>query len=80
MDNAETVYALLSDELAIDQQSVTPELTYHSIPEWDSVAHMNVIARIEDSFSILFDDAEIADLTTVARIVAAVDRHAAARA
>jgi acyl carrier protein len=32
-----------------------PSLAYRSIPEWDSVAHMQVVAEIEESFDIMLE-------------------------
>jgi len=30
-------------------------LAYRSIPQWDSVAHMQVVAEIEDAFDIMLE-------------------------
>lgn len=35
------------------------ELEYQSIPEWDSVGHMQLIAEIEEIFDIMFDTDDI---------------------
>ncbi|MGA8415364.1 MAG: acyl carrier protein [Candidatus Dormiibacterota bacterium] len=32
-----------------------PALAYRGIPEWDSVAHMQVVAEIEDAFDIMLE-------------------------
>ncbi len=39
-------------------------LTYQSIPEWDSVGHMSLIAAIEDSFDIMMETDDIIDLSS----------------
>ena len=32
-----------------------PSLAYRGIPQWDSVAHMQVVAEIEDAFDIMLE-------------------------
>lgn len=39
-------------------------LTYQSIPEWDSVGHMQLIAALEDAFDIMIDTDDIIDLNS----------------
>lgn len=41
-----------------------PELAYQSIPEWDSVGHMQLIAALEDAFDIMFDTDDIIDFSS----------------
>ncbi len=58
---------VFADALQIDVAQVTDELTYSSIPEWDSVAHMALIAAIEDRYSIMLDTNDIIDLSSVGK-------------
>src|SRR5206468_3170990 len=44
---------------------------------WDSVHHMNVVLALENDFEIEFDDAELPTLTSVPRMVAAIEKHIA---
>jgi len=39
-------------------------LKYQSIPVWDSVGHMSLVASIEDSFGIMLDADDIIDLSS----------------
>jgi acyl carrier protein len=41
-----------------------PALAYQSIPEWDSVGHMQLIAALEDAFDIMFDTDDIIDFNS----------------
>ncbi|MEA4892167.1 MAG: acyl carrier protein [Peptococcaceae bacterium] len=41
-----------------------PGLTYQSIPEWDSVGHMQLMAAIEDAFDIMLDTEDIIDFSS----------------
>jgi acyl carrier protein len=40
------------------------ELAYQSIPEWDSVGHMGLIAALEDKFGIIFETDDIIDFSS----------------
>jgi len=46
--------------------------------QWDSLKHIEIIFAVEDALGLQFDEAELADLNSVARIVAAVQEHHAA--
>ena len=39
-------------------------LTYQSIPEWDSVGHMSLVACIEDAFDIMMETDDIIDFSS----------------
>jgi acyl carrier protein len=53
--------------LGIDESQVTDELTYNSIPEWDSVAHMALVAEIDDIFDTMLDTDDVLDLSSFAK-------------
>ena len=40
---------------SLDENSLKDDLEYNSIPEWDSVGHMGLIAEIEEAFEIQLD-------------------------
>ncbi|AOZ01170.1 acyl carrier protein [Cupriavidus sp. USMAHM13] len=67
MNNSEKLYAVFAQSLNIGAENVTDELTYNSIPEWDSVAHMALVAEIENSFEIMMDTDDIVDMSSVGR-------------
>lgn len=39
-------------------------LTYRSIPEWDSVAHMQLVAEIESAFDVMFETDEVIGMSS----------------
>ncbi len=51
--------------LGIDSEKIIDTLQYNSIPEWDSVAHMSLIAELEDTFDIMLDTDDIIDMSSV---------------
>lgn len=56
------------DQSFVESLGVTPDqlvgLTYQSIPLWDSVGHMNLIATLEDQFDIMMETEDIIDLSS----------------
>jgi len=56
------------DGCFISALEVTPEqlsgLTYQSVPLWDSVGHMNLIASLEETFDIMMETDDIVDLSS----------------
>lgn len=59
---------LIAKTLIIPEERVTDDLLYNSIPEWDSVAHMVLVAELEDSYNVLLDTDDIVDMSSVAKI------------
>lgn len=58
---------LFAQALGIAEELVREDLTYQSIPQWDSVAHMGLIAQLEDAYGILLDTDDIIDMSSVAK-------------
>ena len=58
----ETVF---SEVFALPQSSIHDALALRDIPQWDSMAHMVLIIRIEETWNIQFTGDEIADIKTV---------------
>jgi len=56
-----------SEALGISKDSISDDLKYNEIQEWDSVAHMALIGEIEDSFDIMLDTDDIIDMSSFAK-------------
>lgn len=67
MKNNEKLKENFSRSLGIEISRVKDELEYNSIDEWDSVAHMQLIASLEEAFDIMLDTDEILDMSSVAK-------------
>ena len=63
MSNKEKYINAFVESLSVDVD-VVQSLEYQSVPEWDSVGHMGLIAAIEDSFDIMFDTDDIIDFSS----------------
>ncbi|GAB5991742.1 acyl carrier protein [Aeromonas caviae] len=58
---------IFSDALGIELEQVSDALSYQGIPQWDSVAHMGLIAQLEDHYGVLLDTDDIIDMSSVAK-------------
>lgn len=54
-----------ADVFNIPESSVHDGLMLRDIASWDSLAHMMLIARLEDDFQIQLDGDDIADMASV---------------
>jgi acyl carrier protein len=62
----EDVRLVFSEELAISIDQVIDTLEYNTISEWDSIAHMRLIAALEDKFDIMIDTEDVVEMSTFA--------------
>lgn len=60
---------------AIEEKKVTPKLAYQSIPQWDSVAHMTLVAEIENVFDVMLDTDDIIGMSDVSKAVEILQKH-----
>lgn len=58
---------IFSDALGIELEQVSDALSYQGIPQWDSVAHMGLIAQLEDHYGVLLDTDDIIDMSSVTK-------------
>lgn len=42
-------------------------LAFQSVPQWDSIGHMGLIAALEEAFDIVFDTDDIVDFSSFAK-------------
>ncbi|UAA39500.1 acyl carrier protein [Paraneptunicella aestuarii] len=66
-ENQDKLIEAFATALNIDNSAVTEQLAYNTIPEWDSTAHMVLIAELEDVFDIMLDTDDIIDMSSVAK-------------
>lgn len=65
--NEEKLRKVFAEALEIDEQQITNDLTYNTIPEWDSIAHMTLIAEIDDQFDTMLDTDDVLDMSSFAK-------------
>ena len=71
-----TLERIFAEVFAIPEKTVNDALTLRDISSWDSMSHMMLIARVEETFSVEFTGDEIADFRSVQDIREALNRRA----
>ncbi len=75
MTNKEKYINAFVEGLEIDAGIVKEGLEYQSIPEWDSVGHMGLIACLEDSFDIMMDTDDIIDFSSYEKGIEIMNKY-----
>lgn len=66
MNKLEEYKEIFMSNLQIDENSLS-DLTYQSVPAWDSVGHMTLIASIEDAFDVMLDTDDIIEFSSFSK-------------
>jgi acyl carrier protein len=64
MSNLEKYKKAFFESFSINDSVLEGNLEYNSIPEWDSVGHMGLIAGIEEAFDIQLEMDDIVDFSS----------------
>ena len=52
------------ESLSLEKKDFTENIEYNSIPQWDSIGHMTLVAAIEEKFNITIDTDDIVDFSS----------------
>jgi acyl carrier protein len=63
----EKLRSVFAESLGVSQEAIVDDLQYNGIPEWDSVAHMALVAALEDAFGILIETDDVIDMSSVGK-------------
>lgn len=72
MDQSATLDAAFRSSVGLSDLIDLADVAYGKTEEWDSVAHMKMIAAVEDAFEIMIDTEDViamSDYPTVRRIL-----------
>ncbi len=64
MNNEQKLQAAFIEALGLRADADVQQLVYNSIPEWDSIAHMALVAQLDDQFDIMLDTDDIIDISS----------------
>ena len=64
-NNVKTIFA---NALGIKEEMVQDSLEYNTITEWDSIAHMTLIAELEEAYDIMFETEDIIDMSSFLKV------------
>ncbi len=66
VDRVATVFRKAFD---FDSRKFSLNTTPESVPNWDSVGHMNLVAQLEKEFGLQFEVDDIMEMSSAAKIV-----------
>jgi len=67
MSNTDKLTEAFVTSLGIGNEEVVDTLKYNSISQWDSIAHMTLVAELEAVFDVMLDTDQIIDMSSVAK-------------
>jgi acyl carrier protein len=67
MVNIERLRNVFRKSLELADDAPVDALEYRAIPQWDSLAHMSLVAAIEDEFDVMVDTDDVIDLSSFAK-------------
>lgn len=70
-----TIEKILAEVFSLPESGVADSLMLNDIPTWDSLAHMMLIVRLEETYGVQFTGDEIADIQSVADVRAVLLAH-----
>lgn len=70
----ERIRKIIANELDVPVETVASDSSADTFAAWDSLGHMKIILAIEEQFAIRFVTAEIAELNSIDKLVAALGK------
>ena len=64
MTNNDKYNSAFTENFSVDGAVLADDLEYNSIPEWDSIGHMSLIASIEETFDITMEIDDIVEFSS----------------
>src|SRR5262245_44930709 len=71
----EAVETVIARVLRLAGDEVTDALEYRSVAEWDSLAHVNLMFALEETYGMTIDADLVVSLNSVAAIRAHMQQH-----
>jgi acyl carrier protein len=71
----DTLQTIFRDQFLDDGLRISEQTTPADIEEWDSLAHINLLAAVEAAFGVRFSADDMAEVDSVASILTAIDRR-----
>ena len=71
--------AVMAQVLRLAVDRIGADAAIGNVPNWDSTAHMRMMLALEDAFGIELDEAHMVEMTSLARIRAAIEELQAAK-
>jgi len=64
MLNENTLKQVMATLLNVDVSAIDPEASMDTIPNWDSLRHMNLVLALEEEFKVTIPDEDAGNITS----------------
>ena len=71
----EKLRQIFATSLSVKIEEIRDDLKYATIPQWDSIAHMALVAAIEEGFGIMIDAEDVIDMNSFAKAKEIVTKY-----
>lgn len=75
MSQLETYEKLLMETFEISREEIKDEVTPEDLENWDSIIHMDLCAKFEESFDISLDVEDITEMQTLGLMKEVLKRY-----
>ena len=75
MSNIETLKNVFKEALELKPNVDINSLKYQSIPEWDSIGHMRLVAAIDEKFDTMLDTEDVLDMSSFNKAVEILNKY-----
>tara|TARA_B000000441_G_C21371968_1_gene139126 strand:+ start:176 stop:406 length:231 start_codon:yes stop_codon:yes gene_type:complete len=65
--------SILREVLDLDDTEISKDIILQDVETWDSLSHMTLIARIEETFEIEFTGKEISTISSVRDLISMLE-------
>ena len=63
MDNNERYLNVFKEVFDLEGNQISDSFSYESVPQWDSIGHMSLIASLENEFNIMLEMDDVIDFS-----------------
>ncbi len=74
MSDADRLVALVTEALQLPAGSLSPDSTSAELGEWDSLAHLQILMRVEEEFGVSVEMEVAAELASISEILDYIER------
>lgn len=75
MTNKEKYDEVFIGSFSVEKDQLNDNFVYESVPEWDSVGHMGMIADLEEAFDIMMETDDIIDFSSYTKGIELLDKY-----
>lgn len=75
MSTSTKLQTVFAKALAVPEETITDDLEYQGIPEWDSVSHMMLVTEIEAAWNLTIATEDVLAMGSVAMVKELLEKY-----